>query len=292
MKFFENTSLKNLKIKGFYLFFLLKSFFILVFFCLFCCLKAQEYNEFTEKTQNIKKNIIYKISIIPNYNNLYRIAPNSIPVLENLSKILKKDTAISALIYNSTNRGNIDFNYKILKHQTEAINKKLTELGLEKNQVSFFNFYEKNKIEGANILTELIFIDKKEIINSKTIKDSIKRDSKSDSLVKVITINFPKNRLSKKDSLEIVKTLDEIQPKQRISISISGSKKSDLVYCKKVLEKLINSTFCKVNFRLYSNKSFNYIPIQISVINTNPENIYLTEKDIFLKNLYNILKKE
>lgn len=292
MKFFENKSLQNVKIKDFYL---LKIFFMVFFFSLSCSLKAQEYNEFTEKTQNIEKNIIYKINILPNYNNLFRINPNSFPVLENLSKILKKDTVISALIYNSTNKGNVDFNYRILKHQTESINKKLIEFGVEKNQVSFFNFYEKNKKEGEHICTELIFIDKKEIINSKTIKDSIKRENKSDSLVKFSTINFSKNKLSKKDSLEIVKTLDEIQPKQRIFISISGKNKSDLVYCKKILEKIINSNNfinSKVNFRLYSNKNLNYIPIQISVINTSPENIYLTEKDIFLKNLYNILKKE
>ena len=61
MKFFENTSLQNLKIKDFYLFYLFKSFFIVVFFCLFCGLKGQK--QFILIDVKTKKELVKKDSL-------------------------------------------------------------------------------------------------------------------------------------------------------------------------------------------------------------------------------------
>ena len=61
MKFFENTSLQNVKIKDFYLFYLFKSFFIVVFFCLFCGLKGQK--QFILIDAQTQKEIIKKDSL-------------------------------------------------------------------------------------------------------------------------------------------------------------------------------------------------------------------------------------
>ena len=93
MNFFENTSLQNVKIKDFYLFYLFKSFFIVVFFCLFCGLKGQKQFILIDaqtKKEFVKKDSISAVKFLDSLaeNNYYFTKILNVEKVEKTTKIV------------------------------------------------------------------------------------------------------------------------------------------------------------------------------------------------------------
>lgn len=163
MKFFENTSLQNVKIKDFYLFYLFKSFFIVVFFCLFCGLKGQkQFILIDAQTQKeiIKKDSLSAVKFLDSLaeNNYYFTKILNVEKVEKTTKIVfdKGKNFNEAKVKFSPEtaeflKSNSEIFTKNLDSLKQSINQKYTNEGFAFNRVKSTFLGLKNDIPEVEI---------------------------------------------------------------------------------------------------------------------------------------------
>lgn len=179
MKFFENTSLQNVKIKDFYLFFLLKSFFMIVFFCFFYSLKAQKQFILIDaqtKKEFLKKDSLAAVKFLDSLaeNNYYFTKILNVHKKDNITKILfdkgKNYNEAQINISDSLSKAvnvPISFFCKNLDSLKKEVNRKYIEKGFTFNRVKSKYIGIKNGIPNVELV---IIPNKQRKINAFSIK--------------------------------------------------------------------------------------------------------------------------
>ena len=264
-------------------------------FCVF--VQAQQESTFTENTKNVEEDVIYNISILPNYNNMQRLNPACFPVLKNLSNILKNDTSLTIFVYNSADFGNIDYNYQALRLQNKAVLKNLVENGIASKQFSSFSFYEKNKISKGKFLTQIIFtknFEEKESQIERTKPDSIKRIKYVKDSTFSAQIAFTKKNILEEESYNFLENiLKNLKTDEKLDFTLFCKDEKAEQKCEEAIESLLSSHFIesnKVNFSQYI-KSSGKSTANISLLKQKTEYLYLNKTETFLKDYYFKIKK-
>lgn len=213
MKFFENKSLQDVKIKDFYLFFLLKSFFMIVFFCFFCSLKAQKQFILIDaqtKKEFLKKDSLAAVKFLDSLaeNNYYFTKILNVHKKDNITKILfdkgKNYNEAQINVSDSLSKAvnvPISFFCKNLDSLKKEVNRKYIEKGFTFNRVKSKYIGIKNGIPNVQLV---IIPNKQRKINAFSIKGYEK-------VPKRFIKNFEKEYTSKlyddKNLLSIYKSL-------------------------------------------------------------------------------------
>lgn len=273
--------------------------FLNIFFVVFCVfVQAQQESNFTENTKVVKEDVIYDISILPNYNNVQRLNPACFSVLKNLSNILKNDTSLTVLMYNSGDFGNIDSNYNTLRLQNKAVLQNLIENEIDSKQFSSFSFYEKNKISKGKFLTQIIFtknFEEKESQTEITKPDSIKRVKYIKDTTFSAQIAFTKkNILEEKSNKFLENILKNLKVDEKLDFTLFCKNEKAEQKCEEAIESLLSSHFIesnKVNFSQFI-KSTGNSRANISLLKQKTEYLYLSKTETFLRDYYFKIKNK